>query len=321
MKSAVKIAGVIIGAIMIQACAPSTYVVQDPKPSSLPYATTAAGARSIAINDRRPEDGKVFSYGILKAGLTQNGSEIDPIAYLRANTQKELDARSVKTSLADTGEAQVDIHKLNMRNHRTNGYTPFITFTMLSADLSMNGQKERIAAYIKRGKTPVWSFNEIVEPTLNEPLDLLVKEFAAKLSNRLFAAQVSDAEVSSLVNKVKSAPAADGQTYLDVYQLGFGNNPAAVPALVEFTNHESEYVRLAAISSLGILRAEDQLDLLQSIYHDSSIWQDRGMALKAMGDIGTPEALDFLREVDGELLEQTDKEAVWNREIIGLYIN
>lgn len=320
MIKGIKIGCVAVAALAIQACAPSSYVVQDPTPSSLPYLAQSTAETTITINDKRPDDGRVFSYGVLKAGLVQNGSEIDPIGYLTTHTQTELNARALNAAIADAGETQVDIRKLTMRNHRTNAYTPFITLTMLSADLQANGKTERIAAFIKRGKTPVWTFDEIVQPTLNEPLDLLVKEFAAKLSSRLFAARIPDDEVSSLVAKIKAGPVGDS-TYLDVYQLGFGNNPAAVPALAELARHESEYVRLAAISSLGILRAEDQLDLLKSIYHDNRVWQDRGMALKAIGDIGSPDALAFLEQARKDLGNQTEREVAWNQEIIQLYLN
>lgn len=321
METIVKTLSMAAAVIIIQGCAPASYVVDNPTPSSVGYVVAeGAPARTITIHDKRAENQQVFSYGVLKAGLVQDGSEIDPVNYLKKHVQAEMLARAVNGTLADSDDAQVYINKLVMRNHRTNAYTPFITFTMLSADLHAQAKTERIAVYIKRGKVPVWSFDEIVQPTLNEPLDLLVKEFTAKLSSRLFSAQISDAEVEGLLAKIDSE-SDDEQSYRDVYQLGFGNNKSAVPALAELTRHESEYTRLAAISSLGILRAETQLELLQSIFNDSVGWQDRGMALKAMGDIGSPEAMAFLASARSELANMTEKEAAWNKEVIDLYLD
>ena len=230
-----------------------------------------------------------------------------------------MNARGVPTKVVDAGDIVIDVNKLEIRNHRTNGFTPFISLTMLSTDVSLNGQTKRISAYIKRGKVPVWSFDEIVEPTLNEPLDLLVKEFSAKLSNKVYGTKISDKEVNVLIDKIDNN-LGNGSTYIDVYQLGFGNNQSAVPALVNYTGNESEYIRLAAISSLGILQAEEHIGLLKSIYTNAETWSDRAMAVKAIGDIGTPEALEFLKEAKVDLASKNSKEQSWTKEIIGLYL-
>ncbi|MCP4371377.1 MAG: HEAT repeat domain-containing protein [Deltaproteobacteria bacterium] len=311
----------IIGLLMlIQGCAPSSYVIKNPTPSNIHFQeSNNKSSESIAIIDARSDNEKLFSYGVLKAGLILEGKEFDPIAYLKAQTQRELEARGLSAVIKNTGNIQVEINKFYMRNHRTNGYTPFITLTMLSAELKSATSEERIVVYIKRGKVPVWSFNEIVQPTLNEPLDLLVKEFAAKLNMIIYGSKISDNEVKSLVAKIESQPAAY-ETYLYVYQLGFGNNKTAIPALVKLTNSESEYVRLAAISSLGILKATDQSKSLQDIAQNSDSWQDRSMAFKAIGDIGNPEAIAFLKSTLNKLNTKTAKEDQWAKEVVELYL-
>lgn len=319
VKKLLAVAWIIGAVILMQGCAPSSYIIQNPTPSTVSYEGSFKG-KALTINDARPNDGKVFSYGVLKADLKLDGVSIDPIAYLAVNTQRELEARGIQTSVSDGDDVKIDINKFNMRNHRRSGFSPFVTLTMLSADVTIDGNKERIAAYIKRGKVPVWSFSEIVQPTLNEPLDILVKEFAAKLSSRLYGARISDGEVQSLVASIKAAR-GDKQAYINVYQLGFGNNKSAIPALVDLSNSSHEYVRLAAISSLGILGAEDELDLLKSIAQNAKLWQDRGMALKAIGDIGGTEAINFLQKTKRELAwKKRGREREWSAEIIDLYI-
>jgi HEAT repeat protein len=103
--------------------------------------------------------------------------------------------------------------------------------------------------------------------------------------------------------------------------LGFGNNPAAIPHLIGFTEDVREYVRQAAISSLGILQATDQLDHLIAISKGNGNWADRAMALKALGDLGTPESLAYLGEIRDGFKGQTTNNAVWSTSIINLYLD
>lgn len=306
--------------LLIQGCAPSQYMVRDPNISQFQYAEPQApqSATAIAINDNRKDAEKIFHYGVLNAKLVSGSAEIDPIGYLQKHTARELAARGIELSDSSNEPIVVNVNKVNIRNHRTNGYTPFITFTSLSADVETSTGTQRIATYVKRGKVPVWSFDEIVEPTFNEPLELLVKEFSSKLNMALFNRQASDAHVQALIEKIE-ANQSSNTVYLDVYELGFSNNPSAVNYLVKQTNSKSEYIRLAAISSLGNLKATEQLPLLQNIYRNGESWSDRGMALKAIGDLGTSEAMDFLKQAQ---MEQNDgkKESAWNQEIISLYL-
>ena len=50
-----------------------------------------------------------------------------------------------------------------------------MTLTFLSVDLETADSKKRIGVFIKRGKVPVMSFEEVVEPTFNQPLSLAVR--------------------------------------------------------------------------------------------------------------------------------------------------
>lgn len=312
-----------IAVMLIQGCAPANYKVNTPTPSQYVYQNTATPADlTLSFEDKRPADEQTFSHGILKAGLLVNNKALDPINYLKEHTALELNARGIITQVAENGGVEVSVNKLLMRNHRSNGYAPFITFTMLSADIKTETGEHRVGVYIKRGKVPVWSFDEIIEPTFNEPLSLLVKEFSAKINMLTANQSASDEQVAVLAAEI-TAEQADKNVYLKVYQLGFTNNPAAIKPMVEFSKHADEYIRLAAISSLGTLKAEGELEYLKGIYKTGKLWQDRGMALKAICDIGTPAALEFAREVLAEHQKSTnkkDKEAEWTKEIIGLYL-
>ncbi len=305
--------------LAVQACAPMTYNIKQPEPSSITFKQVDhKDIVQLVLNDKRPEHDKIFSHGVLKADLLMNNVAVEPISFLKKNTEAELAARNMAVKFEEEG-ISVDINKFTIRNHRTNAYTPFITMTMLSADVHTENGKKRIGAFIKRGKTPVWSFQEIIEPTLNQPLGLVVKEFVAKLNKLLLNQKVSDLEVEQLASKLVNNKIS-GTSYMDVYQLGFSNNPLAIDPLIKLAKHDDEYVRIAAISSLGTLQAEKAIPLLKDIYVTAKTWQDRGMVLKAMGDMGTEESMAFLKKAQSELSSKNEKERAWSGEIINLYL-
>jgi HEAT repeat protein len=199
------------------------------------------------------------------------------------------------------------------------GFSPFVTFTFLSTDLDTGTAKKRIGVFIKRGKVPVWSFDEIVDPTFNQPLSLAVKELASKVANQMYGYRASDKTVDDLVAKLSGK--REPESFLDVYALGFTNNPKAIEPVAKLTTDPDEYVRLAAISSLGNLRATSHFDFLKGIYQNrSSLWQDRAMALKSIADLDTNEAKAF---VTGELkywqAQPPSNESTWTSQIIRLY--
>lgn len=305
-------------ALLATACAPSSYAVRNPAPSGQVIAGQAPAGK-LGLVDNRATSDKVFFSGVLPATLTVDGAPVDAVKFLQRNLQGELQSRGIPAEvLEDTAiMPRLSLRTFHIRNHRTNAYAPFISFTLLSGDLETGAGTQRLGVFVKRGKVPVWSFDEIVEPTLNQPLSIAVKELAAKIADHLHAGKSDDAEVQRLVSKLATR---NDQSYLDVYALGFTNNPKAIEALVPLTRDPDEYVRLAAISSLGTLHAGDQLELLKTIYNGGGMWQDRAMALKSIGDIGTDEARAFLAEqTDKVQKDKSSKEAGWTLQVIGLY--
>jgi hypothetical protein len=282
-------------------------------------------ATAIDIIDARPDSYSSFSYGALPMGLTFEGTRLDPIAYLAEFTIAELAARGSPVTSGGVDATDVLINKITMRNYRATGFSPFTTTTMLSADIMLPAPAgpQRVGAFMVRGKVPVWSFNEVIEPTLNQPLELLVQDLAAKINMHVFQQSASDATVQELIARVNADPAAD-LAYLDVYQLGFSNNRSAIDALVEMTGSPHEYVRLAAISSLGTINAYDHVDHLIALFRGDANWRDRAMAVKSLGDIavmGSDQAMSFLRDDAEQVLAgESATGAEWSREILGLYL-
>ena len=315
-------AGAVALLLSLAACAPKSYTVKAPTASALKYelVSTAASTQLSFLDERKGED-RTFSSGTLPAALTSDKGPLDPLQFLSQHVGEELASRGlpVRTANTDQGQPKVHVKTFNVLNHRSSGFSPFFTFTYLSADLETAKGTKRVGVFVRRGKVPVWSFDEVVEPTFNQPLSIAVKEFASKVANYLYSYRASDATVKDLIAKVSGAPTPD--TYLDVYALGFSNNPLAVDTLVKLTSSTDEYVRLAAISSLGNVGATSQFGLLESIYQkgDSSA-QDKDMAIKAIADLGTPEALAFVSSELKRLSSQNDRATLFTTRVLALYL-
>lgn len=320
--------GVIRGVVAVGAlvsaigCAPTSYQVRAPSPSGLAFRDVGTAAVRMSVRDARKESEKVFSKGRLPANLSVGDQPIDPPRFLAAQLEQELRSRGIQAEVGTAeGDVRLDLHRFNVLNQRTSGFSPFVTLTFLSADLTGPEGAQRIGVFVKRGKVPVWSFGEVVEPTFNQPLSLVVKELASKIAKLRYGYMASDGAVDELQRKI-AARSAGGDTYLEVYALGFTNNPRAIPAVASLVDDPDEYVRLAAVSSLGTLGASSHFDMLRARARNrDGLWQDRAMAIKAIGDLGTPEARKFLQEeLEAWQGARADNEASWTSQIIRLYL-
>ena len=304
----------------VQACAPTVYNVAEPVASTYTYDLKDADQnKEIALVDKRSKRNYNFGFGTLPAELTLNKVPLVPVDFLKTHIKKELNSRGISVaSTSGSDGTKIDILDFRMENQRTNGFTPFNTFTTLAADIHQNGKKVRVTSYIHRGKVPVWSFDEIITPTFSEPLSIIVKEVSAKINSTLYGQRISDKKVQIISDKILNTKAT-GQTYLDVYELGFGNNLKAIDTLVDLSKNENFYIRVAAISSIGMLKDPRQFDYLKSIFYTSKPWQDRAASIKAIGDMGTEQSLEFLQQAY-ENLPDTGKENQWIKNVIDLYL-
>lgn len=295
--------------------------VTDPAPSADKFVQADAASTSLYFVDAQSAETKAkLVTGLIPMKPTYKDQPLDAAAWLARNTVTELAARGlpVKQATVADGATTVQIKLISSQNHRVSGFSPFETYTSLNADLITAKGPQRIAFWMKRGKVPVWSFNEVIDPTFNVPLGLMSKELAAKLNQKLFGAAISDAQVDALAKKIEAAgKAAD---FNDVYALGFGNNPRAVPALVKLTDFGDDDVAHAAISSLGLLRANEQLPLLTKAFeNDKTDWEDRAIALKAICDLDGAAAKAYMQKTEASLADKSDRAANLFKAIIALY--
>ncbi|HEY8120965.1 MAG TPA: HEAT repeat domain-containing protein [Myxococcota bacterium] len=304
-------------AALSSACSTLVVPVKEPVPSALAFEKRAdAPAFALAVRDARsPQERAAIASGVLVPDYRFRDAPLDPVAFLAESLGKELSARGLAESSA-AAPASVAVRSFHFENHRVSGFSPWVALTTVAADVETPSGTQRIASFVRRAKVPVWSMDEINDPCFSDALSIATKELAAKLNHALWGARLSDAGVDALAAKIEQMGEQDG-TWLEVYQLGFSNNPRAIPALVKLTSHTNEYVRMAAISGLGTLRANDQLELLKRLAGSGPMWHDRAMALKAIGDLGTPEATQFL-DAEWQRLG-ADDEGRWSRTVIALY--
>jgi hypothetical protein len=288
------------------------FFIRAPVHSSVVYASGIEEAAEVSVRDARSEADKPVSIGRLTAVL--DGLEGDEMGFLEMHLLGELRARGIELERGGGDSAvRLDVRKFRIRNHRSSGYSPYYTFSTISADLHHGGSTHRVTAYFKNGKVPVWAFREVEEPTYNIPISLMIKELASKVNDRVFEVRASDAEVARIRSEIDGH--AKRLRYLKVFELGYTNNPAAISHLLELVDHTDPMVRSAAISSLGILRASGEFGRLRDYYHDRGKLE-KLMALKAIGDLGTPEALAFLAEIQNS--RDYRKDTI--REVIDLYL-
>ena len=225
---ALRVAAVLSTAALLSACAPSSYLVKKPAPSGIAGAGTTPAPTTWAIQDDRKGAERDFITGTLTTGLRTDAGPIQPVPFLAEQLQAELTSRGLAVQVREAGAGAAPnlfLQSFRMQNHRANGFAPFVTFTYLSADVDTPAGKKRVAAFVKRGKVPVWSFEEIIEPTLNQPLSLAVKELATKIAAQAYGWRASDAQLNALLAKVGPAAKLEGDAHLDVYALGFSNHP------------------------------------------------------------------------------------------------
>ena len=201
--------------------------INMPVPITAPVPSTAAYAKggtlqplSLAFKDQQSDADKAkLTTGTIPMNPQWNGQPIDSANWLAEQTVKEMVARGPPVTLAGQGgnATNILIKRIHIENYRANGFSPFITFTSVRADVETPQGPRRVTAYVKRAKVPVWSFDEVIEHTFNAPLSLLTKELAAKLNQQFYKQAVSGDEVQRLIAKINVDSSTRADAYLDVY--------------------------------------------------------------------------------------------------------
>jgi hypothetical protein len=190
------------------------------------------------------------------------------------------------------------IKKYQIISRRVSGFSPWEAYHVFRAEVTGGGQTCDIRAYFFNGKVPMISMHEVEEPCFNMPMSILVKEIASKINHCSLRYTAGDAKVSEIRGRAeKKVRSEDDDAYIPVIELGSTNNPAAMSALVTFSDAKERITRACALSAIGTLGAQNQVEFLKKKYTEYQKGEiDKFMTLKSIGDIGTPEAVDFIKK-------------------------
>lgn len=310
-------------ALALSGCAINMPVpIKDPVPATEKYPASAkVSPSSLYFSDHQKDTDKAqLIAGRIPMKPVYNDQPLDVTRWLAQNTVRELVARGLPVKLSADGKDATDVRitRIHIENRRVSGFSPFETFTSLRADVMTSKGPQRVTSWIKRGKVPVWSFDEVIEPTYNVPLSILTKELAAKINQALYGQAMSDAQIDALVRKIEAGEPKSINP-MDVHELGFGNNPRAIKTLVKLADHGDDEISHAAIAGLGILHAKDQFGMLAARYEAKGDVEDRAIALKAIGDLGSAESAAYLSKQAAALAAQTDSDSTIFKDVIALY--
>ena len=191
------------------------------------------------------------------------------------------------------------------RKHPTKGV--MVLFVFWLAALLVYGKITEHKRFNAAFETAVWEWAQVGEQARSlDPQErgaLLAQLYSNEPPERWVAAKklASWREPSALWPLVAAMTddAGTRRTCVISQALGKLENPAAVPALIQAAQHRSNVdLRGCATHSLGQIGDESAISFLETRSLDRSANQgDRGVAISALGEIGSPRALPTLEEI------------------------
>lgn len=302
---------IVLVAMFFVGCALS-YSVKEPVVSSIQYTRKDITPATLTVIDQRTGSDSIFLAKVIGIGGSMSDSVTlkidnmeDPIGYFTYQLGKELASRGipVKCVVGKTATEGLilQIHRYQIVNIRATGFSPWEACHLFYGTIIAEGQEKPIKAYFYNGKTPVWSMTEIEEPCFTIPVSIMIKEVASKINRALFNLRVPDEKIDELTAQINAETGKDkkdpyDRPFREVLELGYSNNPKALEPLKKYAEDSDEFFKACALSAIGTLGAEGQLEFLLQHYR-AGAYNDKYMAAKSIGDIGTPEALQILRDM------------------------
>lgn len=294
------------------------YTINDPVVTGYKYDSGDNKKIVMKIEDARSDrEFHLMTAGIALAKVPSSRIQLvnmeDPIAWLSQSLKKEFEARGIPMEIVDQtsnthAEIVLYINKYQIVSRRLTGFSPWISTHSFMGELKTADKTCEIPSFFYGGKVPVWSMGEIEEPCYNIPVSVMVKEIASKINRCALNYSLSDNKLEQLRNStVQAVDSNAGDAYLSVLGLGSSNNPKAMDALVKFSDSKDDLIRSAALSSMGTLGAQNELGFLKEKYRQYND-REKFMALKSIGDIGSPESVEFMKQVKMSPEYKDDKE-------------
>lgn len=285
------------------ACATPSFTIGPPASSQLQYDIAETEEATIQVVDQRTD--KQFFRGL--AGLQNLNiplqNVVDPIDWFSKALQEEFASRGISATVHANSSEKADglvltVNQYQIVNYRVSGFSPWVSYHLFDGELTSGDREFPVQAYFLYGKVPMMSIYEIEEPCLTTPMAILVKDVASKINRLALHNQIKSENLDQIFKQATEKASAEtvvtSEVYPPIMELGGANNPDAMAMLVQLVDHKDTFVRACALSAMGALGAEAQLDFLKEKYSQYADI-DRFMALKAIGDIGTPEAIEFVK--------------------------
>lgn len=277
------------------------YTINEPKVSGIKYDIAEKKHFVMQVVDQRSD--KNFHQGIsnLKNLKLELENVEDPIKWLSQTLEKEFIARGISLEitskeLKNPPDLVLTVKKYQIVSRRVSGFSPWESYHSFMGELKAGDQTCTIRAYFFNGKVPVWSMSEIQEPCFNTPMSIIVKEIASKVNSCALHYTLSGEKLKAINNQVEEKVKSGAEdACFSLLELGGSNNPDAMQSLIKMADTQDRFNRACALSAIGILGAQNELEFLKKKYEQYSE-ADRFMALKSIGDIGTPEAIDFVKK-------------------------
>jgi len=279
------------------------YDLNPPIISTAEYENTLNDKKIIYVVDKR-EDTKFIEgvASVLKNVKLEIGNVEEPVLWLSDSLEREFLSHglnvefSTDKKLEDVADATLVIHKYKILNSRTSGFHPYVAYHLFSGEILSESIETSVISYFVYGKTPVWSMDEVQEPCFDMPSSILIKGIASKINRLAFNYRMSDVQLEDLNKKTQEKVVSLlPDAYLSVLDIGVSNNPKANKYLMQYAENEDLLIRACALSAIGMVGEESAFGFLKEKYSQYTDI-DRFMALKSIGDLGTPEAMHILNE-------------------------
>jgi hypothetical protein len=283
------------------------YTIDEPAPSRFSYQNVDKKTVVMKVIDQR-DDAK-FSPGIsgLKSVDIVFENVQDPVSWLSKGMEKEFAARGIPMQIVGkesnaAADMTLAIRKYQVVNHRASGFSAWEAYHLFLGQVTMGEKSCSVPAYFFNSKIPVWSMDEVAKPCLSIPMSVMVKEIVSKINRCVFNYSASDDDLKRMEEAALENVKPDSETAcFPAIELGGTNNPAAMKTLQKIAGNEDSLVHACAVSAIGTLGAQDQFDFLARKFDQFSN-NDKIIPLKSIGDIGSSQAMDFMRKIRADKL-------------------
>jgi uncharacterized lipoprotein YajG len=296
--------------------------VRDPQPSSFQYDSVSEKKIIIRVVDQRKDPDFYAAYLRDNKSTPKLAGVEDPIKWFTTALERELTARGIPVQVVAkdppvAADITLNIKVYQIVSHVASGWSPYETYHSFKGELTAGDQTQgNIIAYFTNSHTiniaPFSGSTEkklkkYVETLFNLPMSTVVKDVASKINQKIFKYQAGRDKLDKINARIGENIGRDqDEACYPAIELGATNNLDGTPTLVKLADHKDVTVRACALSAIGTLGAHNQLDFLKQKYAQRA-YIDSFMALKSIGDIGTPAAVDFLKISQNDDRHQSER--------------